>query len=175
MDDIKRILDSLSQSRVDDYKTWLEVGMALHASGESCTLWENWSRKSAKFRDGECQRRWATFGNYAGAPITIASIAKMAIDDGYKPSEGFGWDDPIGHSQTRKSPNTELKEYLSALFKSGDIVNFVVSSFEKDGKFLPCGNGVNKPFDELIRACDTYDDLGLSSATGMPRRELGRA
>ena len=35
MDDIKRILDSLSQSRVDDYKTWLEVGMALHASGES--------------------------------------------------------------------------------------------------------------------------------------------
>lgn len=85
MDDIKRILDSLSQSRVDDYKTWLEVGMALHASGESCTLWENWSRKSAKFRDGECQKRWATFGKYAGAPITIASIAKMAIDDGYNP------------------------------------------------------------------------------------------
>ncbi len=161
MDDIKRILDSLSQSRVDDYKTWLEVGMALHASGESCALWENWSRKSAKFREGECQKRWTTFGNYAGAPITIASVAKMAIDDGYKPSEGFGWDDPIGHSQTRKSPNAELKEYLSALFKSGDIVNFVVSSFEKDGKFLPCGKGVNKPFDELIKACDTYDDLGF--------------
>ena len=45
----------------------------------------------------------------------------------------------------------ELKEYLTALFKSGDIVNFVVSSFEN----------VNKGFDDLIKACDTYDDLGF--------------
>lgn len=55
----------------------------------------------------------------------------------------------------------ELKEYLTALFKSGDIINFVVSSFKKDGKFLPNGKGVNKSFDDLIKACDTYDDLGF--------------
>lgn len=54
----------------------------------------------------------------------------------------------------------ELKEYLRALFKSGDIVNFVVSSFEKDGKFLPSGKGVNKSFEELIKACDIYEDIG---------------
>ena len=53
-----------------------------------------------------------------------------------------------------------MKEYLTALFKSGDIVNFVVSSFEKDGKFLPSGKGVNKSFEELIKACDTYEDIG---------------
>lgn len=54
----------------------------------------------------------------------------------------------------------ELKEYLRALFRPGDTVNFVVSSFEKDGKFLPSGKGVNKSFEELIKACDTYDDIG---------------
>lgn len=161
---IQEILDTLSQSRVDDFKTWLEVGMALHASGESCATWENWSRRSSKFKDGECQKRWATFGNYGGTPITFASVAKLAIEDGYKPSKGFGFDDPIGRYEkpetAPKAQNTELKEYLSALFKSGDIVNFVVDSFEKDGKWLPIGKGVNKSFDELMKACDTYDDIG---------------
>lgn len=54
----------------------------------------------------------------------------------------------------------ELKEYLGALFRPGDTVNFVVSSFEKDGKFLPSGKGVNKSFKEFIKACDTYEDIG---------------
>ncbi len=54
----------------------------------------------------------------------------------------------------------ELKEYLGALFRPGDTVNFVVSSFEKDGKFLPSGKGVNKSFEELIKACDIYEDIG---------------
>lgn len=54
----------------------------------------------------------------------------------------------------------ELKEYLRALFRPGDTVNFVVSSFEKDGKFLPSGKGANKFFEELIKACDTYEDIG---------------
>lgn len=109
---IQEILDTLTQSRVDDFKTWLEVGMALHASGESCATWENWSRRSSKFKDGECQKRWATFGNYGGATITFASVAKLAIEDGYKPSKGFGFDDPIGRYEkpktAPKSQNTEL-------------------------------------------------------------------
>lgn len=162
--DISKILDSLTQVRVDDFKTWLEVGMALHSSGENCSTWENWSRRSSKFKDGECQKRWSTFGNYGGSPITIASIAKLAIEDGYKPLKGFGFNEPIGRSEKNKTAlkpqNLELKEYLSALFKSGDTVNFVVSSFEKDGKMLPCGKGANKSFDELITACNTYSDIG---------------
>ena len=54
----------------------------------------------------------------------------------------------------------ELKEYLGALFRPGDTANFVVSSFEKDGKFLPSGKGANKSFEELIKACNTYEDIG---------------
>lgn len=65
-----------------------------------------------------------------------------------------------GCENANKAPNLELKEYLGALFRPGDTVNFVVSSFEKDGKFLPSGKGVNKSFEELIKACDTYEDIG---------------
>ena len=60
----------------------------------------------------------------------------------------------------------ELKEYLRTLFRPGDTVNFVVSSFEKNGKFLPSGKGANKSFEELIKACDTYEDIGYILAGG---------
>lgn len=65
-----------------------------------------------------------------------------------------------GRENANKAPNLELKEYLRALFRPGDTVNFVVSSFEKDGKFLPSGKDANKSFEKLIKACDTYEDIG---------------
>lgn len=162
---ISEILSFLTQSQVDDYHTWLKVGMALHADGQPCSVWDEWSKNSHKYQEGACEKHWKTFGNYSGANVGIGSIIQMAKDNGYKPSDGFSWNDPIGRSNecenASKAPSLELKEYLRALFRPGDKVNFVVSSFEKDGKFLPNGKGVNKGFDDLIKACDTYDDLGF--------------
>lgn len=159
---ISEILSFLTQSQVDDYDTWLKVGMALHADGQPCYVWDEWSKNSHKYQEGACEKHWKTFGNYSGANVGIGSIVQMAKDNGYKPSDGFSWNDPIGHGceNASKAPNLELKEYLRALFRPGDTVNFVVSSFEKDGKFLPSGKGVNKSFEELIKACDTYEDIG---------------
>lgn len=161
---ISEILSFLTQSQVDDYDTWLKVGMALHADGQPCSVWNEWSKNSHKYQEGACEKHWKTFGNYSGANVGIGSIIQMAKDNGYKPSDGFSWNDPIGRSNgcenASKAPSLELKEYLRALFRPGDTVNFVVSSFEKDGKFLPSGKGVNKSFEELIKACDTYDDIG---------------
>lgn len=161
---ISEILSFLTQSQVDDYDTWLKVGMALHADGQPCSVWDEWSKNSHKYQEGACEKHWKTFGNYSGANVGIGSIVQMAKDNGYKPSDGFSWNDPIGRSNgcenANKAPNLELKEYLGALFRPGDTVNFVVSSFEKDGKFLPSGKGVNKSFEELIKACDIYEDIG---------------
>ena len=161
---ISEILSFLTQSQVDDYDTWLKVGMALHADGQPCSVWDEWSKNSHKYQEGACEKHWKTFGNYSGANVGIGSIIQMAKDNGYKPSDGFSWNDPIGRSNecenASKAPSLELKEYLRALFRPGDTVNFVVSSFEKDGKFLPSGKGVNKSFEELIKACDTYEDIG---------------
>lgn len=161
---ISEILSFLTQSQVDDYDTWLKVGMALHADGQPCSVWDEWSKNSHKYQEGACEKHWKTFGNYSGANVGIGSIIQMAKDNGYKPSDGFSWNDPIGRSNecenASKAPNLELKEYLRALFRPGDTVNFVVSSFEKDGKFLPSGKGVNKSFEELIKACDIYEDIG---------------
>ena len=78
---IKRALNVLSQDRVDDYGDWITVGMALHDAlgDDGLELWEEWSRGSEKFSEGECEYKWETFDSDGG--ITIATLFSYANED----------------------------------------------------------------------------------------------
>lgn len=161
---IQEILNALTQEQVDNYETWLLVGMALHNEGFACSVWESWSRRSSKFKEGDCEARWRTFGKHAGKSVTLGTIIKMALDNGYKPSESLDWNDETGgrdksHKPVQKPQNIELKEYLSALFKDGDIINYVVETYDKNGKWIPANKGANKTFAELIKGCNENTDI----------------
>jgi putative DNA primase/helicase len=67
---------------VDDYATWLDVGMGLHAKfgNAGIDLWDRWSTRSTKYHAGECHRKGAGFS--ASGPVTFASVIKMAMDGG---------------------------------------------------------------------------------------------
>ncbi len=61
---------------VDDYDTWLHVGMALHheyAGGrEGRDAWDCWSQKGSSYRGpAEIEAKWESFGRNAGAKITM--------------------------------------------------------------------------------------------------------
>lgn len=43
------------------YENWLHVGMALHHGGFPVDFWDEWSKKSSKYKEGECQRKWQSF------------------------------------------------------------------------------------------------------------------
>jgi P4 family phage/plasmid primase-like protien len=64
---------------------WLRVGMGLHHQGQGgeayLTAWIDWSAISDKFKEGECEARWASFaaqGDGIQAPVTLASLIKAA-------------------------------------------------------------------------------------------------
>ena len=76
------ILASLSQHRVDDYDSWIHIGMALKNSGYSCDVWDEWSAFSPKYTPGECNRKWHTFLNVPAGP-TIATIYYYLKQDNY--------------------------------------------------------------------------------------------
>ena len=55
---------------VDDYggshqknsMGWLDVGMALHSIDDCLSVnWDEWSKKSSKYKEEECDRKWETF------------------------------------------------------------------------------------------------------------------
>ena len=62
---------------------WVKVGMALHhetgGSPEGLELWDGWSAKSGKYVEGECRKRWRSFGrNDHVAPVTAQYLERQA-------------------------------------------------------------------------------------------------
>lgn len=80
--EITTILNSLSQERVDSYDGWIRVGMALKNSGYDVALWDEWSKRSAKYRAGACREKWNSFGERVGG-LTIASLFYWLKQDNY--------------------------------------------------------------------------------------------
>ncbi|MEN8108474.1 MAG: PriCT-2 domain-containing protein [Pseudomonadota bacterium] len=69
------------------YDDWLHILMAIfHETGGSddgFVLANAWSSKGSKYSgEKELRAKWDSFGNYAGTPVTIATLIKMAKDGG---------------------------------------------------------------------------------------------
>ncbi|MFM7985613.1 MAG: PriCT-2 domain-containing protein, partial [Candidatus Fonsibacter sp.] len=61
LQDIKSLCCCLSASQLDNYSTWLRVGMILKKLGAPLSLWEEVSKRSKKYKHGDCSRRWSGF------------------------------------------------------------------------------------------------------------------
>lgn len=77
-----RFLDS---SRADNYDTWLHIGMAIHrvfgGNQSGLDLWDDWSRKSEKYVEGETASKWSTFKPDGENRIGLGRIIEWAKED----------------------------------------------------------------------------------------------
>ncbi len=66
----------MAELDVDDYDTWLHVGMALHhefaGRREGRDAWDIWSQQGATYRGAaDIEAKWQSFGKSTGAKITM--------------------------------------------------------------------------------------------------------
>ena len=61
MYDIKELLNYIQPSELT-YQEWINVGMALKTEGCTAADWDSWSRHDARYKAGECFRKWGTSG-----------------------------------------------------------------------------------------------------------------
>jgi len=176
MSNILSALDRIDVASLT-YQEWINVGMALHAEGHPCEVWDRWSQADRRYKKGECERKWRTFKG-AGTPITGATIVQMAKERGWTPYDGNGvmdWSDTISYDGDDLTPYTqatenwnpvkELRTYLSLLFDADDLVSYVTESWEdSDGKWKPSSKGYyDRTAGQLIASLDKYpDDLGAT-------------
>lgn len=85
---VQEIRGALSFVRPDSRETWLEVGMALHATGagdQAFGLWDEWSRLTdARNYDPEDQRRvWHSFGRHPGPQLGLGRLFALAQAGGW--------------------------------------------------------------------------------------------
>ena len=62
--ELESLVSHYNMSRVNNYSTWLAVGIALHnVSAKALVVWDNWSKLSKKYKVNECKKLWNSFGD----------------------------------------------------------------------------------------------------------------
>jgi hypothetical protein len=78
LDDIKKLMNMLDDSRADNRKKWFQLGACLHNTDTGLLpLWIEFSEKSEKFKDGECEKMWDDFT----PGYTVKSLYYWAKED----------------------------------------------------------------------------------------------
>lgn len=181
--DLKELLTYIPASSCS-YQEWVNVGMALKHEGESCDMWDSWSRADHRYHDGECARKWSSFTESGTEVVTGGTIYQMAVQNGYKPidrDKTFDWDDVIGfdgeseqsdlivkdlawldNSEIEQpiewNPLDQFRTYIQTLFKPEDTINWVVASFQdSDKKYKPKGFGVTMKVSDALEKVSKWD------------------
>lgn len=58
---ITDILAELNLTRIDDYETWIRIGMICFNEGQDVSVWDRASERGTKYKTGECEKKWKTF------------------------------------------------------------------------------------------------------------------
>ena len=177
--DLLKTLEYIRPSELT-YQEWLNVGMALKHEGFSYRDWDAWSRADSRYRDGECEKKWETFGG-SSSPVTGGTIVRMAKERGMPvaTSRELDWDDEINFETEIVSkseveplvepeswdPAAEVKTYLETLFEPSDNVGYVTEVYkhEENGtlKFSPTRGSFDRTAGELIELLNTCGgDIG---------------
>ena len=97
-------MQALPAEAADNYDIWLTIGQSLHSLDESLLEeWDDWSKQSDKYKDGECHKRWLSFSKGGGRGI--GSLFYIAKEN--------GWSPPEDHKV--KSVDDEMLEQLAKL------------------------------------------------------------
>ena len=146
------MLDAISPDC--SYDEWLKVGMALKHEGADVSVWDDWSRRGSKYKQGECQRKWKSFKSDG---VTGGTLYHIAASYGYSPpNDDTEYDihnllldeiivDPsfVSYSKVPAVPDNydpkgDMLEYFTTLFKEDDFVGYCTNFFlGEEGKFKP--------------------------------------
>ena len=166
-----------------DYQEWTNVGAALHHEGLPCSIWDEWSATdTARYHTGECEKKWRTFGNYAGREATMGTVYHMAEEYGWRRADNlktYGWDDVISYDgepidtsgwqkeDTKPMPPIpdgynaakDATDYISALFEPEEKVCYINTAYQdEDGKWKPYGKTSSRTAKQLLDSIKKHPD-----------------
>lgn len=99
-----KLVDMLSYKRSDNYHDWIRVGWALHNTHKALLpTWIVFSKRSKKFKEGECERLWSGMRT---SGLTIRSLMSWAKDDSPKEYNNYMCDEFNFMIKKNKPDNT---------------------------------------------------------------------
>ena len=117
---IRELVFILSDERIENYSQWIEVGWMLHnidpCNDELLEIWINFSKKSNKFVEGECEKLW---DNMKSEGLTIATLHYWAKIDNYTKYNEFKNKDINKHIETsiKTQSNYDIAYVLHKMYE----------------------------------------------------------
>lgn len=75
-ENIHLILDNLAIKRWTTYDTWIKIGMILRNMDCQLELWDEYSKKSKSYEEGECRKKWFSFTKKGVGLGTLIALLK---------------------------------------------------------------------------------------------------
>lgn len=183
MDDSRALLNALNALDPSkcSYSEWIQVGMALKAEGQPCSVWDEWSRRdSARYVVGDCEKKWETFNDSGTSGGTIVYLAEHY--NNYKPVHELDWDDGLDayyeevltiEDKPNEKPYQMAVRFLETLFKPDESVSYVHSAKWKEdkAKWVPADGGHVRTVGDIIK--DLKKHRKLEDAFGTFKEEAG--
>lgn len=138
MEDVKTIkdggiMDMLSDERAEDYNSWIDVGWTLFNVGQGCDemlqIWIDFSRRSSKFVEGDCEERWAKMEMRDKTIGSLFAMARSDSPDAYKTWKDMNINTRILKSLYEAKPNEwDVAQVILKLYKD----RFLCADAKKD-------------------------------------------
>lgn len=151
---------------------WVNVGMGLKDAGEAWETWDAWSAGDpARYHPGECERLWRSFRREGIGAGTVVHMARERGWDGG--GHELDWDSQISAEAAAPLPEvpeswiaameprdfdplSQVREYLTTLFKPEDFVGYVTEARNFDGRIVPTSGSYTRTRDKLLADLEKY-------------------
>ena len=128
------LIDMVSDDRADNGKEWYRLGQILYDIGQgsedALDIWINFSRRSNKFKDGECSELWDTKFKMGNSTIgSIMRFAKIDSPDQYKDWKGTNVKSALYESLYEPKPcELDVAKVVCKMFSD----RFICANGDKD-------------------------------------------
>lgn len=114
-------MEMLSGSRAENYNDWIYIGWTLFNIGQgddiALEMWKDFSQRSTKYKDGECEKIWSTMDLRGITIKTLKWMARQDNPDKYKEWEKTDIDNLLEKSVIIGSPtHNSIADIIYAKF-----------------------------------------------------------
>lgn len=144
-EEVRKVRRALLNVPADDYDVWVSVGMALKATfaeSQAIDLWDEWSRRSAKYEATEAEKHWRSFHDRPGGK-SIAYVYWLAKQ--HEPGWRQAWQREEGPQPTGPSagaPPTQPAAPASPPTRRADSPSDILDRWAKHGPLIHLPTGI---------------------------------
>jgi phage/plasmid-associated DNA primase/DNA-dependent RNA polymerase auxiliary subunit epsilon len=141
-EDVENLLECITNA--DDYDNFYQIGTAIKNLTNNFDIWNEWSKKSPKYKASIMKTKWNSFTNTDVGIALLKSLAKKQNKELYleyfpKPEGNVDFidNDEEPQPQSEAQPEPKVNKLCLSLFEK-DIAQYIIKTYLKDNYVCVC-------------------------------------